>query len=148
MNDDMTFRIGGIEYQAGKLDAKRQFHIVRRLLPVFSGVFDEGSPDSLSDEKALGAFLKAAGEMEDDQIDYVIDNCLSIVQRHDDNIWANITVPLPGGKQALRYKDIDDMATMLTIVYHVIRGNLSGFFDALPSDFTDKLKEKASVLSK
>ncbi|MDR1020508.1 MAG: hypothetical protein LBL73_07105 [Synergistaceae bacterium] len=144
MDEDITFRVKEQEYSAGKLDARRQFHIVRRLAPFLGGILEAGNLEKLSDEKAIAGLLGAAGTIPDEQLDYVIDNCLSVVTRKDGAIWAAITAAAPGGKRVLQYKDIDWVA-MLTIVYYVIKRNLSGFFDALPSDLSEKLRGMASA---
>ena len=136
----MQFNVGEHEYQAGKLDAKRQFHVVRRLLPCLAGFTEE----NISDAEAIKGFMNAVGGIEDEQLDYVIDNCLAVVECQDGGAWAAITCPLPNGRRTMQYQDIG-MAEMLTIVYHVIKHNLSGFFDVLPSDLTDKLKGALSI---
>lgn len=133
----MQFQAGGHEYKAGKLDAKRQFHIVRRLLPCLAGF--AGDVENLTDADAVKGFADAVGTIADDQLDYVIDHCLAVVERQDGGVWAAVTCPLPGGGRSLQYQDIG-MAEMLTIVYYVIKHNLTGFFDAFPSELTDKLK--------
>jgi hypothetical protein len=73
-------------------------------------------------------------------LDYIIDQCLSMVKVRKDGVWSKATTPLPGGGQAIMHREIsDDMVAMMTIVYFVLKENLSGFFDALPSDFQEKL---------
>lgn len=148
MGDDIRFEIKDKEYSAGRLDAKRQFHITRRLGPFIGSIAKDGDFNSLKEEAVIAALLDVAAEMPDESLDYVIDNCLGVAKRKDGPLWANITTLTPSGERILQYQDIDDMVSMLTIVFHVLKGNMSGFFDALPSDFADKVKENVSALSK
>jgi hypothetical protein len=60
-------------------------------------------------------------------VDYVVDTCLAVVERKDKSGgWVKVVV---GSR--LMFEDMD-MMTMLTLVTRVVRGNLAGFFDALP----------------
>ena len=144
MDSDITFTVKGNEYSAGKLDAKRQFHITRRLLPLMGGFIKEGHMEGETSEAAIAAFLKIAGNMEDEQLDYIFDHCLAVVKRKDGDISAQITAPIPNGKRAILYEDIDMMA-MLIISFNVIKRNLSSFFDALPSDLAEKFRGAMSA---
>jgi len=144
MNEDIVFTIKEHEYSAGKISAKQQFHIVRRLLPFFEGFVQGGNVNTESMDVSLGAFLKVAGTMPDEPLDYIIDNCISVVKRKDGNVWAAISTQLWNGKSALQYEDID-MTALLMIVFNVIKRNLSGFFDALPSDLQEKFKGAAEL---
>lgn len=147
MDGDLKFSVGGHDYSVGRLDAKRQFHIVRRMLPLFSGILDAlkgGGVESVTDAAAIKGLIDASGSIPDDQLDYVIDNCLAVVERADGATWAKITTALPSGGRDLMYKDID-LVAMMTIVFYVLKRNLSGFFDALPSESRDKIKEALNM---
>ena len=145
MNEDILFTVKDNEYSAGKLDAKRQFHIIRRLLPFMESFVQEGHFSDGFNEASIGAFLKMAGTIPDEQLDYVIDHCISVVKRKDGDRWAAVSTPLPNGGRALQYGDID-MTAMLIIVFNVLKRNLAGFFDALPSDFAEKFKGMGSAM--
>jgi hypothetical protein len=143
MDEDIIFEAGGHEYSAGKLDAKRQFHILRRLLPVFGGVAANGRTANLTDGATMKGALDALGTLPDEQFDYIADHCLSVVKRKDAGIWAAVSSPAPGGGRVIMYDDMD-LAAIGVIVYNVLKRNLSGFFGALPSDFVASVEEKIS----
>ena len=128
------FTHAGVTYQAGKLDAMRQFHVTRRLapfLPKLAGAGLPSDPGSLS-QAAVFAFLEplaaCVAAMSDADAEYVLHTCLSVVERRQDaGGWAKV---MAGGR--LMFEDMD-MAAMLVCAFHVLQHNLSGFFAALPS---------------
>ncbi len=122
------FQIGEHTYRAGRLDARTQFHVVRRLAPVVSALgivlplLNAASPIAV-----MEPLLKAIGEMKDEDADYVLSKCLAVVQRvTPEGIFA-----VRGGHGRLNYDDIS-MPEMVTIAWHVIEGNLKSFSTAFP----------------
>jgi hypothetical protein len=145
MDEDLEFSVGGHEYVAGRLDAKRQFHVMRRLAPLFGGMAARGGWDA-SGDAALGDFLAGIGALPDEAVDYVLDHCLSVVKRRENGVLCAVSVATPGGGRALQYQDID-MAGMLTMVFHVLRRNFAGFLDAAPSGLEGLMRGAASPTS-
>ena len=142
------FEINGVQYRASTMDARRQFHVARRLSSVFGPSTDALSKvKSDADTKtsivaAINGFFDALGTLPDDQLDYVIDACLDTVSRKDGTQWSPIR---RGG--AMMY-DLD-LFTQSAIVYHVVRGALDGFFGSLPASVRDLLKgSTAEVIAK
>lgn len=133
------FEINGVQYRAQAMDARRQFHVARRLSSVLSPSAD--AIDKSKDDKsvkggiiaALDGFFDALSSMPDAQLDYVIDACLDTVSRKDGGTWSPIR---RGG--AMMY-DLD-LYTQGAIVYHVVKGALDGFFASLPGPVRDTLK--------
>jgi hypothetical protein len=141
----IEFEINGVQYRAQTMDARRQFHVARRLSSVFGPSTDALSKvKSDTDTKtsivaAINGFFDALGTLPDDQLDYVIDACLDTVSRKDGGAWSPIR---RGG--AMMY-DLD-LYTQGAIVYHVVRGQLDGFFASLPAPVRDMLKGAATGL--
>ena len=139
----IEFEINGVQYRARTMDARRQFHIARRLSAVLAPSAD--AIDKSKDDKsvnggiiaALDGFFDALSTMPDAQLDYVIDACLDTVSRKDGGAWSPIR---RGG--AMMY-DLD-LYTQGAIVYHVVRGQLDGFFASLPAPVRDMLKGAAT----
>lgn len=132
------FEINGVSYRAATMDARRQFHVARRLSSVLSPSADAISGVKASDSKAtfvaaVNGFIDAVSKLPDDQLDYVIDACLDTVSRKDGTTWSPIR---RGG--AMMY-DLD-LYTQGAIVWHVVRGALDGFFASLPPAVRDTLK--------
>ena len=144
----IEFEINGVQYRAATMDARRQFHVARRLSAVLSP-----SADALGKSKddksvkggiiaALDGFFDALSSLPDDQLDYVIDACLDTVSRKDGTQWSPIR---RGG--AMMY-DLD-LYTQGAIVWHVVKGALDGFFGSLPPAVRDMLKgASASAMAK
>lgn len=138
----MSVTVNGTNYQIGKLDAMRQFHVMRRLTGVASALGDtvgvvsraggikallEGKgPDPV---KVIEPLTKAISAMTDADSEYVIMNCLSVVKRQvaGDTGWAPVVV-----SNQLMYQDMD-LPVMLQLVWRVLEDNLASFFSALPT---------------
>lgn len=142
------FEVNGVQYRASTMDARRQFHVARRLSSVMSTSADafeytkSGNKRKRSDKTAfvaaLNGFVDALSSMPDEQLDYVIDACLDTVSRKDGGAWSPIR---RGG--TMMY-DLD-LYTQGAIVYHVVRGALDGFFASLPQPMRDALKEASAT---
>lgn len=134
------FTVGDNTYSCQKMDARKQFHLLRRLVgsggPIVKALVDTGyfKPSTTLDPvddgsklmSVLPAFMEAISKLQDEDADYILDGCLVTVQRKDSGGWQKITTEQ--GK--LFYPDID-MPTQLVIAFHVIKDNLSNFLDAL-----------------
>lgn len=133
MNTEVT--IAGNTYRIGKLDALRQFHVVRRLAPIFAALgltvekLRETVPKPDSDAGAGGVLMELAGpvvdilaKMSDEDTEYILRTCLSVVRRQEGERWAPVQTGV-----TLQYQDIT-METMVRLAVEVIKENLSGFF--------------------
>lgn len=142
----IEFKHGPHTYRAGKLPAMTQLHVTRRLAPFLSSLMgampkgevaamlkgnkEEGSKaeGSKTDVAALGVaamgpLLDAVGSMPDEQVEYVINACLSVVERKQaTGGWA----PAMSDGQ-LQFEDID-MTGLLAITRNVLQRDLAGFF--------------------
>lgn len=123
----MSFEVNGFNYTAGKLNAKQQFHIVRRLSPVLSGLV--GLKDA---NDAVGAIANAISSLSDADADFVLFGLLSCVERQDPSGgWAKITAG-----ELLMYQDIDLIA-MMKIATESFKVNFGNFFSGLGSILPD-----------
>lgn len=129
----MEFELEGRTYRANKIDARTQFHIVRRLAPVLGEIAPALQGKGGLD--ALPPLANAVAKLTDTDADYVIFGLLkSVVRKQDQGLgWG----PVATGEQ-LMYDDIT-MPLMLKLAWQSFSFNMSGFFAALPSD----LKEAA-----
>jgi len=141
----MQFEINGQQYQSGKLDAFKQFHVARRLAPLISGVSaalkgdaapsaEGAAADSVQPQpeqrKDFADFLEpmadALAHMPDADCDYILFTCLGVVKRQQGDGWAKVLAP---GGRTLMFEDID-MGAMINITLKVIQENIGGFFFA------------------
>lgn len=122
--------IGSDFYRVGTLDAFKQFHVARRLASVFfalgsvkSKMSALASPD---EDSLLGAFepvAQALGGLSNEDSEYVLKTCLTVVQKKQGDAWANVMA----SNGALMFQDLD-MKTMMQLVVAVIQENMGSFF--------------------
>jgi hypothetical protein len=120
----MEFEINGQAYRCGKMDAFKQFHVSRRLAPVFGGLASSASKDNADFSQFLQPIAEAVAHMLDADCDYVLQACLGVTQRKQESGWANV---YNVQTKALMFSDVD-LAVMLQITAKVIQDNLGGFF--------------------
>ncbi len=122
----MEMEINGQSYKFGKIDARKQFHIVRRLAPVMGSVAKGG--------EAIDAITSAIGRLSDDDADYVIFGLLACVTRKQDNGlgWAKIS-----NGTSLMFSDIE-MGEMLQIAFRAFEENMQDFFAVIRSTLKEQ----------
>jgi hypothetical protein len=124
----LEFTHAGQNYKAGKLDAMRQFHVMRRLAPLLPELAGAGLKPGGDPLAILEPLARIVSTMQDADVEYVLNSCMAVVERQQSGgAWAKIQAA-PG---ALMFPDID-MAAMLAIAWQVLQHNLSGFFAGLP----------------
>lgn len=133
------FSCGKFNYQAGVINARSQFHIVRRMTPFLNGLVPLLSGLKTLDEvkamdpatalKSMPAFTEILAKMDDETADYVIFGLLSVVTREQPEGlgWAQVS----NGK-SLMFMDIS-MPEMLTLAGRALAANLGDFFVVLNS---------------
>jgi hypothetical protein len=136
-----SFTIKSQEYQSVKLTTIKQAHLMRRLLPIVSSLanLSKLKSDNQGDtaKEAFQPIADALSNLSDEQFNYILDLCLSVVKRRD--VDANRLVPIwNGAGKNLQYEDIDLMV-MLQIMGNVIMENLSGFLPESPSNLGELL---------
>lgn len=134
-------KIGESTYRIGRLSARLQLHIVRRIAPVFADsaplvvtvlqrvkAGEKISIDSMIDQ--FGTAANALHKMSDEDVDYVIDKALAVVQRRAPGgaIWTNMLAPngMP------MFQDLS-WAETIQLVWLVIQANVLNFFTVSPS---------------
>jgi hypothetical protein len=146
----MDFVVGGHHYRSRKLNAKQQLHIARRLsgtsmhfllttetdndLPQAIETAASESGMSVSDIKAIVPnlmpiiSLRALGQLSDADADFVVNTCLSVLQRQSGTngavTWTNVLNPQTSIPQ---FQDIS-LKEMLELTVSVLRENLADFF--------------------
>lgn len=127
--------IKGRTYRVGKLSAMAQFHVSRKVAPLLPPLItlweqalkaEKPLQDSLADVAELSMpFLHGLSKLPNEQLEYVIGECMAVVMRRDGNaafpIWS-------ASARAPMYEDID-MTVMLQITVRVITDSLGPFID-------------------
>ena len=132
MNAAPELDLAGFTYRIGKLPAKTQFHLARKLAPVVSTLGTAvsqlgGSGAEQSQEQwivtALGPVTEVVAGMSETDVNFIIDTSLSVVsRRQDDGRYAPIQ-----RNGNLMFIDIE-MPTMFRLVVETIKENLGSFF--------------------
>lgn len=124
-------------YQIGKLDAMKQFHLVRRLGPVLviAGVsldmIRSGMKVDMGDIVAMaGPVMEVMSRMPDDEAEYLVFLCLSVCKMKQGDKWAPLMSP--DGKK-LMFSNIE-MPEMLRVVVEVLKDNLGNFLTGLRAE--------------
>jgi hypothetical protein len=144
----MDLEIDGVEYRTGKMNAKLQFHIARRLAPIIARIgsvsvppapvangngqdHSEGTEPSQEDTTALvaqqvpilAALAESIASLSDKDCDYVLDTCLSVVMRKQADRW------MPVWNKAASVPQFADLTlpAMMQLAFAVIQDNLGGF---------------------
>lgn len=136
----IEFEVGGQNYRAEKLDAMRQFHVMRRLAPVmarmaesFGGVKALAEVSEQNIGEAVAKFepvLEALGEMKDADAEFVVNTCLAVVLREQEGGKGWAKVQASNGR--LMFSDIE-LPQMMRLVWKVLEDSLKGFFSELGS---------------
>lgn len=135
--------IGGHDYAIGRLNALDQLHVSRKIAPIVPNIMPiltevaKGDLEKViesieADEnaelggleplaKALEPFMEAIARMPEDDVNYVIYKCLSVVKR-------NGAVVCRG--ESIMFDDLD-MNHLLPLTVAVIRTNLGNFIQGL-----------------
>ena len=117
----MEFELNGIEYRVSQLDARRQFHIMRRLSPMLAELAAAVNVQS-DGLDALQPLANALAGMSDSDADYCLFGLLACVQKRQGKTWSKICVD-----NQLMFADMT-MPVMLQIAVKAFQFNFSDFF--------------------
>lgn len=117
----MEFELNGIEYRVNNLDARRQFHIMRRLSPMLAELATAVNAKSGSLD-ALQPLANALAGMSDSDADYCLFGLLACVQKRQGKTWSKICVD-----NQLMFADMT-MPIMLQIAFKAFQFNFGDFF--------------------
>lgn len=135
--------IGGHDYTIGRLNALDQLHVSRKIAPIVPNIMPiltevakgdlerviESIEDGENNElegleplaEALEPFMEAIAKMPEDDVNYVVHKCLSVVKRGGAAVCRNNTI---------MFDDLD-MNHLLPLTIAVIRMNLRNFIQDL-----------------
>lgn len=135
--------IGGHDYTIGRLNALDQLHVSRKIAPIVPNIMpiltevakgdlekviesiEQGENEELDGleplAKALEPFMEAIAKIPEEDVNYVVHKCLSVVKR-------NGAVVCRG--ESIMFDDLD-MNHLLPLTVAVIRTNLGNFIQGL-----------------
>ena len=138
---DKDFTINGTEYKVSKIDAMKQFHIVRRISPILAELapsmsqiarMAKGDAKSEADKfeefaKILAPIFLGLAKLSDTDANYVLYGLLGAIEKKQPTgNWAK----LAQGDQ-LMFHDME-LPIMLQAAGRAFAFNLSSFFAVLP----------------
>lgn len=138
---ERDFSIGGKDFKLSKLDAFKQFHLVRRLAPLLGEMIpalaamakkQKGAPQSEEanlEQIAMIAtpLMNGLSKLSDADADKVLFGLLSAVEmKQEAGNWAKVATD-----SALMFSNLE-LPVMLQAAGRAFMYNLSGFFSALP----------------
>jgi hypothetical protein len=123
------FTVAGQRYSFSKLDAFAQFHVARRLAPVFSRIKAAAELGKTKADDAMEAAVLALSSMPEQDCNYVLHACLMSCKRQQGGVWANLTAGSTFPPRMM-FDDIG-LAEMMQIAWHVLQGNFESFFSGL-----------------
>lgn len=142
---ERDFSVGGTDFKLGKIDAFKQFHIVRRLGPVLGDIFPvimkmkgkmkpkSGKDAKPSEEDTLkamadlaGPFMNGMAKLSDEDADKVLLGLLSSVEIRQGQIWSRLA------NDAGLMFDTMDFSTLMQVAGKAFAYNLAGFFAVAP----------------
>lgn len=124
------FEVGGNKYKTTRMNARVQFHVMRRMAPLFEAFSAASEGGTLDPKKLVKPALNALSSMKDEDCDYVLDACLACAQRQSSAGVGWSPVFVKGG--GMMFQDLDMMA-MMQIASNVVAESFESFFLALPS---------------
>jgi hypothetical protein len=147
----IEFSAAGFRYRAEKLDCFQQWDVARKISPIVAAMgntlvrlikeriagkkFEPGKALELlmemKIEEAVKPMTVALASLPDADSRFILNTCLSKVQRQVGASWANLMAP----NGILMYPDLQ-MPAMLAIVWRVLEDNLLSFSFGPPSDET------------
>ena len=138
-----NIELNGHEYVIGRLNALDQLHVSRKIAPIIPNIMPiltevaKGDLEKViesieADEnaelggleplaKALEPFMEAIAKMPEDDVNYVIHKCLSVVKRNGAAVCRG---------ESIMFDDLD-MNHLLPLTVAVIRTNLGNFIQGL-----------------
>jgi hypothetical protein len=140
---ERDFEIGGRKFKLSKIDAFKQFHIVRRIAPLLSDLLPamkdiqkvQTHAESMSEEQKLDEFAKIAAplmtglaKLSDEDSNRVLFGLLESVemQQLEHGNWMRLAQ-----NQMLMAQNLE-LPILLQVAGRAFMYNLSGFFAALP----------------
>lgn len=125
----MEVTVGGVNYRSVKMDAFKQFHVIRRMGPLFpniAGFLTEAKKEDSDKMLQAGYIAAALGRLSDPDANFILNNCLATCQRQQGTVWANLT----DASGSLMFSDLS-MPDMLELVWKVLEDNYGPFMPDL-----------------
>jgi hypothetical protein len=135
---DNNFEIRGQQFKVGKINAMKQYHIVRRIAPILGEMLPamkdiaKKKIDNLTEEEQLDQAAKIAGpvmtglsKLNDKDSEFVLFSLLAAVEINQGTNWARLVV-----NDQLMFQDLE-LPILLQAAGRSFMYNMTGFFGVL-----------------
>lgn len=122
----IDFEVNGKKYQATKLDAFTQFHVVRRLGPLYPYVVSALAIMGKDPLTAISNITLAMSRLSDDDANFVMKTCLGVTKVNQGTAWASLLSP----QGTPMFQDME-MQEMLQVVWKVLESHFGPFMQGL-----------------
>ena len=131
------FQIDGRNFKISKINAMKQYHIVRRIGPILSDLLSsiksipkqdaQMTEEQRFDEvaKIAGPIMSGLSKLSDKDAELVLLGLLSAVEINRDGVWGRVVM-----NDQLMYQDLE-LPVMLNAAGRSLMFNMAGFFDIL-----------------
>lgn len=139
-SSDRDFEVGSRQFKLSKIDAFKQFHIVRRLGPILGDIIPvarqlaKNKMDQMSEEQKLDAIASLGSPImagisklsDEDANKVLLGLCSAVEMKQSSGNWARVATDA-----GLMFEDLD-LPTLLQIAGRAFAYNLAGFFALAP----------------
>lgn len=125
----MEETIGGNKYRSKKMDPFKQFHVIRRMGPLFpnvSGFLKEAEKPDADRLLQAGYIAAALGRLSDPDANFIMNSCLATCERLQGTVWAAVA----DNNGGMMFTDIE-LPEMLELVWRVLKDNFGAFIPGL-----------------
>lgn len=135
---DNAFTIGDRQFKLSKINAMKQYHIVRRIAPILSellpslkGIANKKIEDLSQDEQMdqaaafAGPVMMGLSKLSDKDSEFVLYSLLSSVEINRDGVWARMVQG-----ENLMFQDLE-LPILLQAAGRAFMYNMTGFFGVL-----------------
>jgi hypothetical protein len=136
MTSERDFEVGNRKFKLNKIDAFKQFHIVRRIGPILSELIPVAqklsklSAEQMNESQfeSIAPILTGISKLSDEDANKVLLGLCSAVEMFQpaSNSWSRVATDA-----GLMFHDLE-FPTLLQIAGRAFQYNMAGFFAALP----------------
>lgn len=138
--NERDFQAGGKSFKLNKIDAFKQFHIVRRMGPILGDIIPVAQKlhkmkrENMSEEETMESIAALSAPImtgisklsDEDSNKVLLGLCSSVEMQQASGNWARVATDA-----GLMFQDLD-LPTLLQIAGRAFMYNVSGFFASMP----------------
>ena len=121
----MQVTVKAIDYKIGKMNAMKQFHVMRRLTPLLGEMASVQESQGAKLEELLPVVAKAFSSLSDEDSEYIFNQCLNVLERQEaGGSWHKV-------RHAGATMYTLSLMELMQLSYEVLQYNFKDFFTEL-----------------